>query len=305
MSVSVVIPAYKARRFLPDCLESIGRQTRQVAEVLVIDDVSPEPVDDIIEGYAARDGYPPIRLIRHEVNRGQAAGRNTGAAASDSQYIAFVDCDDIWAPGHIESALSTLERGADLCFCPASLFEKQPGDLGFIEGPMTQAEESLDPLALLKRCFIIMSSVVVRRGLFEKLGGFDEDSRMRAVEDLDFFMRALEGGARFAMAPDATLHYRKHASSATGQPTRMAFQRGHVTATHAHRFGGRWFANQSLVSRVWWREWNRCVRHRKWRPDLGVKALVSGLPVPWEIGRGLVRMLRLFRKPPTGLRIDE
>ena len=63
--ISVIIPAYKARKFLPECLASIGDQTLLPQQILVIDDASPEPVDDIVANFAARPGFPPIRLIRH------------------------------------------------------------------------------------------------------------------------------------------------------------------------------------------------------------------------------------------------
>lgn len=293
-TVAVVIAAYRARNYLRKCLESIGHQTVAPKEVLVVDDCSPEPVDDIIADFASFPGYPPIRLIKHDRNRGQAAARNTGAAATDAEFLAFLDHDDVWGPRHLEDAMKVLtDSNADLSFCPAQVFQKEPGDLDFVERPMTPAEQALEPLALLARCFIITSSVAVGRNRFHALGGFNEDARMRAVEDLDFFMRLLKAGATIAMAPDVTLYYRKHSGSATGQPAGMAFQVGHVTAVHAHRFGGSWFRCQSLVARTWWRAWNTCLRHGQVRPDILTRAVLSSAFVPLEIARGVSRSLKV------------
>ena len=201
MSISVIISCYNARDFLPECLESIGSQSLPPKEILVVDDASPEPVDDIISSFSSRPGYPSIRLIKHEVNRGQAAGRNTGIRASDSEWLAFIDSDDVWLPDHLEQAMATLDAtGADLAFCPATIFENDIHEnTPFIERPMTSEEISLAPFALLKRCFIIMSSVVARATAIREIGGFDEDERMRAVEDLDCFMKLLKNDAMFAI----------------------------------------------------------------------------------------------------------
>lgn len=254
-NISVVIPAYKARDYLPDCLESIGRQTLLPKEILVIDDASPEPVDDIVAWFSSRPGYPPIRLVRHEVNRGQAAGRNTGIQASSGVWLAFIDSDDIWAPDHLEQAMTTLQStGADLAFCPATIFKKVIHEKNpFIERPMTQEEESLAPLALLKRNFIIMSSVVATAASIRRIGGFDEDEKMRAVEDLDCFMKLLKNGATFVMSEKSTLFYRKHPESATCRKGYMVRQVVHVTERHLGWPEGTCASKRRILADTYWR----------------------------------------------------
>lgn len=234
MKISVIIPAYKARQYLPDCLDSIGRQTLLPKEIIVIDDASPEPMDDIVAGYSSRPGYPPIRMLRHKVNRGQAAGRNTGIQACNSEWVAFIDSDDIWAPDHLEQAVTTLNAtDSDLFYCPATIFEENTAvPEGFVEGPMTPDEKALAPFALLSRCYIIMSSVVASAACVRAAGGFDEDPKMRAVEDLDLFMKLLKAGVSFAMGQRSTLFYRKHPGSATCTVGHMARQVVHVTERH-------------------------------------------------------------------------
>jgi glycosyltransferase involved in cell wall biosynthesis len=296
--ISVIIPAYKARKFLPECLASIGDQTLLPQQILVIDDASPEPVDDIVANFAARPGFPPIRLIRHEVNRGQAAGRNTGIRASDSEWLAFIDSDDVWLPDHLEQAMATLDAtGADLAFCPATIFENDIHEnTPFIERPMTSEEISLAPFALLKRCFIIMSSVVARATAIREIGGFDEEERMRAVEDLDCFMKLLKNDAMFAISEKSTLFYRKHPAGATSRPGYMSYQSAYVRQIHIANVKGPWFEKRALVARNWWAAFNTLAITDRIRPDVLLKALLASLPVPWEIGRGVIRLLRLVSK---------
>ena len=293
-SISVIIPAYKARKFLPECLDSIGKQTLRPIEVLVIDDASPEPVDDIVAEFAAKNGFPPIRLIRHEVNRGQAAARNTSIRSSSGDLLAFIDCDDVWAPGHLEQAVGAIyTKNLDLVFCPATTFQHSTEEpTGFVERPMSAAEKAMEPLALLDRCFIIMSSVVAKSQMIRDAGGFDESANMRAVEDLDLFMKLLRRDHRFGMAGESTLFYRKHPESATGRPAYMAYQSAHVREIHVWHVRGNFFRKCSLVARRWW-DASRILPGGDPRAIRAlIHALLWSLPVPWEIARGMLRWFR-------------
>lgn len=292
----MIIPAYQARKYLPECLESIGNQTLLPKEILVIDDASPDRIDDIVADFTARPGFPPIRLIRHEINRGQAAGRNTGIQASRSEWLAFIDADDIWAPDHLEEAMATLQStGADLAFCPATIFENDIHQYaaGFVERPVTPEEESLAPLALLKRCFIIMSSVVARTSAIRSVGGFDEDEKMRAVEDLDCFMKLLKTGATFAMSEKSTLFYRKHPESATCRKGYMIRQVVHVTEQHlAWPLGSRTAKRRLLAEACW----QAAIQTRQLGSpdsrDWFLKAVKVTAPDPLLLGRWLARYVK-------------
>lgn len=281
--ISVIIPAYKARKFLPDCLESIGRQTLPPAEILVIDDASPEPVDDIVESFATRADYPPIRLLKHEVNRGQAAGRNTGMNAACGDWLAFIDCDDVWAPCHLESVLDAVHRDqADLGFCPAILFDHDPHDPNnFRLGPMNSDEEAMRPLAFLNRCFIITSSTLIRKNCLSQIGGFNESPGLRGVEDLDCFLRLLKEGASFTMSSQPTLYYRKHPDSATSTVGYLARQDITVKKNHIDWVEGHPGEKRRIMMDSYWRAamqlWSaqapdrfswilKAIRHSFWNP---------------------------------------
>jgi len=295
MGISVIIPAYKARKYLPECLESISHQTLAPTEVLVIDDSSPEPVDVIVAAFSANPENPPIRLLRHKVNLGQAAGRNTGIKASDSEWFAFIDCDDVWAPDHLEQAMATLKKsGADLAFCPATIFDQDINcPLGFTERPMTPEEEAISPLALLGRCFIIMSSVVARPSAIRAFGGFEEDNRMRAVEDLDCFMKLLKAGAKFSMSERPTLFYRKHPESATCTKGYMVRQTVHVTEQHIGWIEASSAAKRRLLGDVCWRASILTSQlNAKDRRDWLIKALRVSALNPILLGKWMARYVK-------------
>ncbi|MFE9097685.1 CDP-glycerol glycerophosphotransferase family protein [Streptomyces sp. NPDC007264] len=111
--LSVIVPIYDVERYLPACLDSLAAQTFQDFEVLMVDDGSPDGSAAIAETYAARD--PRFRLIRKE-NGGLGAARNTGMAhmAAESEFLTFVDSDDLIPPDAYRLMTGSLDdTGSD------------------------------------------------------------------------------------------------------------------------------------------------------------------------------------------------
>ena len=112
MSISVVIPTYNGSRFIAETLESVFAQTLQPDEVLVIDDGSTDNTAAIVESFA-----PRVRVFRSS-NQRQAAARNFGARQATSEWIAFLDHDDLWMRNKLERQMEELARHpeADICY---------------------------------------------------------------------------------------------------------------------------------------------------------------------------------------------
>ncbi|MGO7165247.1 glycosyltransferase family 2 protein, partial [Rhizobium johnstonii] len=86
-------------------LQSVIDQSHRALEIVIVDDGSTDDTASICRHFAASD--PRIRIVSTE-NRGVAAARNTGIEASKSDYIAFLDADDLWHRTYIERMLSAL-----------------------------------------------------------------------------------------------------------------------------------------------------------------------------------------------------
>ncbi|MET8392126.1 CDP-glycerol glycerophosphotransferase family protein [Streptomyces anthocyanicus] len=111
--LSVIVPIYNVERYLPACLDSLAAQTFGDLEVLMVDDGSPDDSASIAADYSARD--PRFKLIRKE-NAGLGAARNTGMTrlAPESEYVAFVDSDDMIPPDAYRLMVESLdESGSD------------------------------------------------------------------------------------------------------------------------------------------------------------------------------------------------
>ena len=114
-AISVIVPVYRAEKFLGACVESVLSQTFMDWELLLIEDGSPDGSGALCDEYAARD---PRVCAFHQENGGVSSARNLGLAHAEGQCIAFLDSDDGFEP----ETLATLwrlrqESGTDTAGC--------------------------------------------------------------------------------------------------------------------------------------------------------------------------------------------
>lgn len=113
--ISVIVPVYKAEKYLPDCLNSIAAQTVfDKIQLILVDDGSPDSCGKICDDFAA---YHTNTVVIHKENGGVSTARNAGLDAAQGEYIGFVDADDTIAADYYEKLLSAIEKsGSDLAF---------------------------------------------------------------------------------------------------------------------------------------------------------------------------------------------
>lgn len=206
LPVTVVVPVHNRADALARALDSIAAQRpRRAAEVVVVDDGSSDASAEVARQRGAR-------IIRHELNRGQVAARNTAITHATQPWIAFLDSDDEWLPEH----LATLWALRDGClFVGASAVSVRPGSADArVVGPLTREPLLLgDPSRLLHpHNFVTMSATMVLRDAMLDLGGFHGHGGI--VEDLDMWVRLLERG-RARISPRVTVVYHVHGAQIT------------------------------------------------------------------------------------------
>ena len=112
IAVSIIVPVYKAEKYLKKCLDTLVHQTATNYEVLLIDDGSPDNSGKICDSYA--DKYPRVRVF-HQVNQGVAKARELGIKKAQGKYIVWVDADDSADSRLVEDVLKAVNRShADL-----------------------------------------------------------------------------------------------------------------------------------------------------------------------------------------------
>lgn len=123
--ISVIVPVYNVEEYLEECLESIQHQTYTDIEIILVNDGSTDGSRDICERFCQKDSR--FKLI-NQANQGQSVARNNGVAASTSEFITFVDSDDVISAKYLENLYAYMTEEIDLVECEyrvtRSVFDK-------------------------------------------------------------------------------------------------------------------------------------------------------------------------------------
>ena len=113
--ISVIVPVYKAEKFLDRCVSSILNQTYKDLELILVDDGSPDGCPEMCDRYALAD--PRVKVI-HKKNGGVSTARNAGLEAATGDYIAFVDSDDWIEPEMYQTMMeAAMDHDCDVVMC--------------------------------------------------------------------------------------------------------------------------------------------------------------------------------------------
>ena len=191
MKLSVIIPVYNRQEDAIQAMQTALDQGIHDMEIIIVDDYS--DIDfHIPEEYRNN----AIILKRHSRNKGAGAARNTGIECARGEFIAFLDSDDLWLPQKIKTQLQYTEKiKADIKGALSAY------SCGFrLKSAVTGNERVLHPIPshylsdFASGCwFCPGSTLLVRRDVFDIVGGYDEN--LRRLEDLDWFIRfGMAGG---------------------------------------------------------------------------------------------------------------
>jgi glycosyltransferase involved in cell wall biosynthesis len=201
--VTAIVPVYNGAATIAEAIDSALAQSYRDLEVIVVNDGSTDATAEVLRRYEGR-----IRVIDRK-NGGIAAARNTGVAASQSEYLAFLDCDDIWAPAMVERTVAALDDNRDcvLAYTNCAVIDSDGHDLrSALVGAGVDHAPTLDEM--LSRLWPIMpSAVIMRRNTFDTCGGFSEEFRSYGFEDVIFWLRVREQGA-FHYLPECLVKWR-------------------------------------------------------------------------------------------------
>ncbi len=207
--VSIIVPAYNVSDYIGEALASIFIQDFDDYEVIIVDDGSSDipQLEKALAPYRDRINY-----IRQN-NRGVAAARNTALRAARGELIALLDADDLWLEGKLSEQLEFMKSGGyDMVYADALLFGDAPWPEGttFMDRSPSNGEVSI--LGLLdNQVTPVVSTVIMRKDVVEKVGNFDDDRTL--VEDYDLWLRMVGAGARIGYQKKVMAKYRYRSDS--------------------------------------------------------------------------------------------
>ena len=178
--VSVVIPTYNRADFVREAIASVLRQDYPHIELIVVDDGSRDGTAAVVSSFG-----PAVQYLWQE-NCGVSTARNRGVAASTGGLIAFLDSDDLWLPRKVSAQVAYFEAHPDAQACHTDEIWIRRG-VRVNERHTHRKQGGWQFPASLPRCVISPSAVMMRRALWDRLGGFDES--LPACEDYDLWLR--------------------------------------------------------------------------------------------------------------------
>lgn len=213
-TVAVIIPTYNQSSFLGEAIQSVLAQTRPADEVIVVDDGSTDSTEAIVETFGSR-----VRAIRQR-NSGVAAARNNGVRSSSSDYLAFLDSDDVWLPRKLEVQINCFQSRPDLglVHCGVEDIDEQGRKLrerlDGVEGAIADSLLEFNGTSILGGG----SGAMMPRNVFDKVQGFDE--RLSTSADWDLYYR-IARRYPVGFVPEVVLKYRLHGSNMHGNARAM------------------------------------------------------------------------------------
>lgn len=184
--VSVIIPTYNRAHCIRDAVESVLGQTYPVKEIIVADDCSGDNTKEVLK--KIKDER--IRYYCLPENKGAGGARNYGVSKASGEYIAFHDSDDRWDLEKLSKQMAYYERHPEcgLIYNAFSvlLYGNEKASIFPDMNSGRKLEGDILKELLLKNT-IDAPTMLMRRDVFETLGGFDE--AMRSLEDWDLALR--------------------------------------------------------------------------------------------------------------------
>jgi len=194
-TISVIVPTHNRPERVRKAVQSVLAQTFQDLEVIVVDDGMERRADAALqEIHDAR-----VMYLQHDKNKGAAAARNTGIRAARAPYIAFLDDDDVYLPRKLEiqyQALRKHEAIIDFVFSAVAMYHErlgEPREQRYVREGIGNFYEQL----LAHRLRILTPSVLIKRSVLEKVGGFDE--RLPSNQEWDLLIRVAQESKGYYM----------------------------------------------------------------------------------------------------------
>lgn len=200
VDISVIMPVYNEEKHLREAIDSILNQTFENYEFIIVDDASTDNSVNIIQSYVDKR----VILIRNEHNVGNYPSRNKGLELAVGKYICVMDADDVAYPQRLRLQFDYLEAHPDVSGIGANFV--------FLNSDMKRclpfSYEQLR-ICLLQDNVFLHSSLMIRAGVMEMYGGYDEKYRYSSDYDL---MSRLALSEKVENLPDILMMYRWHES---------------------------------------------------------------------------------------------
>jgi glycosyltransferase involved in cell wall biosynthesis len=197
-SISVLIPAFDAERYLGEAIDSVLAQTLAPLELIVVDDGSEDGTAAVARSYGDRV------VFESQARAGGSVARNRAVDLARGSYLAFLDADDRFTPRKLELQLAALEEEPELDMVFGHVREFVSPELPAEETVGLRPPKPSSP-------WVSPTLMLIRRASFDRVGGFRPE--LRVGQTVDWAARAIDAGLKSLMLPEVVLERRLHPRS--------------------------------------------------------------------------------------------
>ena len=185
--VTIIAICYNHEQFIEECLQSIINQTYKNIELIIVDDFSVDKSREIMLIFSQKN--IGINCIFNKYNVGNCRSFNQALKIAKGKYIIDLSTDDVLKPNKIEEQVKKFEESEDIgiVFSDAEYIDEYSNWLGIFYKKNQRIPEGNIYEEILKKSFIMPSSMMIRKSILDKLGGYDENL---SYEDFDFWVRS-------------------------------------------------------------------------------------------------------------------
>ncbi|MBK8230305.1 MAG: glycosyltransferase [Candidatus Eisenbacteria bacterium] len=213
---AVVITKGDRPRLLTEAIRSVLDQTTPPEAIVVVEDCAREETATLLAPFGSRIRHLPAQPGDPS---GQAAAMNRAIQAVETGWIAWLDDDDRWAPAKLELQRARLRMGPDLLGTGYAIQDEQGRTQSIAPLPPLDRQPALR--LLLHGSLVTGPSLVVRKSLYERVGGYD--ASFLRLADYEFLARALPA-ARLEVIPLPLTWVRRHAGNRRGPEVERAIR---------------------------------------------------------------------------------
>ena len=195
---SIIIPTYNSAEFIGECISSILNQSCQDFEIIIVDNYSTDNTIDEIDSYSQEK----IKVFQNKNHGVIAVSRNFGVTQSSGEYIAFLDSDDFWYKNKLEQCSKYLLNNDIVCH----LLEGSHKDK---KHWFSTKKLTFYRLFMRGNC-VATSSVIIKKSVLKKHGGFSHDKELVTVEDYDLWLTLLKSNSTIRLINQKLGFYRIH-----------------------------------------------------------------------------------------------
>ena len=205
MKVSIIMPYYKKSSYVDETVNSILNQTFKEFEIVIVDDELSENSTKVLNRIKQLDKR--INIFKNKKNLGAGQSRNNAINLCNGEFIAFCDCDDLWKSNKLETQLKIMHK-LNLEFSHSSyeIIDKKNSKIGY-----RVAKENLSFLQLQKSCDIGLSTVILKKNLFDNQKFRFGDTKTK--EDYILWLSLAKNGIIIFGIKDCLVSWRKSKDS--------------------------------------------------------------------------------------------